>query len=95
MGKLGFIGGSGLYSIQNIEIIEEVEISTPFGAPSDKFIKAKFEDSIIYFLPRHGRDHSFLPSEVNYLANIYGFKKLGVDCLVSISAVGSLSVQLY
>ncbi len=94
MGKLGFIGGSGLYSIQNIEIIEEIELTTPFGAPSDKFIKAKFDNSIIYFLPRHGKDHSFLPSEVNYLANIYGFKELGVDSLVSISAVGSLSEDL-
>lgn len=94
MGKLGFIGGSGLYSVKNLEIIEEIEVSTPFGCPSDKFIKANFEGKEVYFLPRHGRNHSFLPSEVNYLANIYGFKSLGVDCLVSISAVGSLSEDL-
>lgn len=94
MGKLGFIGGSGLYSVKNIEIIDEVQVDTPFGAPSDKFIKGIYNDQEVYFLPRHGKGHRFLPSEVNYRANIFGFKKLGVDCLVSVSAVGSLSEEL-
>lgn len=94
MGKLGFIGGSGLYSVKNVEIIDEISVETPFGQPSDKYIKANYNGEEVYFLPRHGSQHSFLPSEVNYLANIYGFKKLGVDCLVSISAVGSLSEEL-
>ena len=76
MGKLGFIGGSGLYSVKNVEIIDEIAVETPFGQPSDKYIKAKYNGEEVYFLPRHGSQHSFLPSEVNYLANIYGFKNL-------------------
>ena len=94
MKKLGFIGGSGLYSVKGVEIIDEIQVDTPFGAPSDSIFKGFTEDCEVYFLPRHGRAHHLLPSEVNYRANIFAFKKLGVDCLVSVSAVGSLEERL-
>ncbi len=94
MHKLGFIGGSGLYSLKDIEIVSEHAIETPFGEPSDNYVLAKCKGLEVIFLPRHGRNHSYLPSEVNYLANIYGFKKLGVTSLVSVSAVGSLCEDL-
>lgn len=87
---LAFIGGSGLYDLPGIERVIEQEISTPFGSPSDKIITGIIDDKPIAFLPRHGKGHRFLPSEVNYRANIYALKKLGVTHIVSISAVGGL-----
>lgn len=87
---LAFIGGSGLYDLPGIENVEEHEISTPFGSPSDKIITGKIDEKPIAFLPRHGKGHRFLPSEVNYRANIYALKKLGVTHIVSVSAVGGL-----
>ncbi len=87
---LAFIGGSGLYELPGIENVQEKEIMTPFGAPSDKIITGEIEGRPIAFLPRHGRGHRFLPSEVNYRANIYALKKLGVSHIVSVSAVGGL-----
>lgn len=87
---LAFIGGSGLYDLPDIENIESQEISTPFGCPSDKIITGKIDGKPIAFLPRHGKGHRFLPSEVNYRANIYALKKLGVTHIVSVSAVGGL-----
>ncbi|APJ03018.1 S-methyl-5'-thioadenosine phosphorylase [Silvanigrella aquatica] len=87
---LAFIGGSGLYDLPGIENVEEQEIATPFGCPSDKIITGKIEGKPIAFLPRHGKGHRFLPSEVNYRANIYALKKLGVTHIVSVSAVGGL-----
>lgn len=90
MSKIGIIGGSGLYKIDGIKDIKEVSVNTPFGLPSDNFTIGNLEGKEVVFLPRHDRGHKILPSELNYRANIYGFKKLGVDRVLSISAVGSL-----
>lgn len=91
---LAFIGGSGLYEIDGISNLKEHEITTPFGEPSDKIIQGELNGKPIMFLPRHGRGHRFLPSEVNYRANIYALKKLGVSHIVSVCAVGSLQEEL-
>ncbi|MGY3803718.1 S-methyl-5'-thioadenosine phosphorylase [Pigmentibacter ruber] len=87
---LAFIGGSGLYDLPGIENVQEKEIETPFGKPSDNIITGEIDGRPIAFLPRHGRGHRFLPSEVNYRANIYALKKLGVTHIISVSAVGGL-----
>jgi 5'-methylthioadenosine phosphorylase len=92
--KLGIIGGSGLYDIEDIEDVEEREIETPFGNPSDSYICGKLNGHEVFFLPRHGHGHVLLPAEINHRANIYGFKVMGVDRVVSISAVGSLREEL-
>jgi 5'-methylthioadenosine phosphorylase len=92
--KLGIIGGSGLYNIDGIERSKWVKMDTPFGEPSDEFLCAQFSGVDIVFLPRHSRGHRLLPSELNYTANIYGMKKLGVDIIVSVSAVGSLRQEI-
>ena len=92
--KIGIIGGSGLYKIAGIKNIEETAISTPFGKPSDKYIIAEFYNEKIAFLPRHGVGHRLTPSELNYRANIYGFKKLGVEQIIAVSAVGSLKEEI-
>lgn len=89
--KLGIIGGSGLYSIEGLIHPKWIKIKTPFGQPSASYFLGKLFDREVVFLPRHGVNHQFLPSEVNYRANIYGFKKLGVNQIISVSAVGSLS----
>jgi 5'-methylthioadenosine phosphorylase len=96
MGKsiVGVIGGSGLYRMQGLEKIREVEVKTPFGKPSDKFVKAMLGRADIIFLPRHGEGHRWLPSEVNFRANIFGMKKLGVERIISVSAVGSLREEI-
>jgi len=93
-GKIGVIGGSGLYQIEGIEEVREVKVETPFGEPSDAFIQGKLHNREIVFLPRHGRGHRILPSEINFRANIYGLKKLGVEWIISASAVGSLKEKL-
>lgn len=87
---IGIIGGSGLYNIDGFAKTAEVEITTPFGTPSDYYIVGELNGITIAFLPRHGRGHRLLPAELNYRANIYGFKTLGVNHLIGISAVGSL-----
>ena len=91
---IGVIGGSGLYQIEGLEGTEWVTVETPFGAPSDQYLVGHVQvgerTAKLVFLPRHGRGHRFTPSEVNYRANIYGMKKLGVEWLISVSAVGSL-----
>jgi 5'-methylthioadenosine phosphorylase len=87
---IGVIGGSGLYEMKELEQVERVRIDTPFGAPSDEFVTGLLNGVQMVFLPRHGRGHRLLPSEVNYRANIYGMKKLGVTRIISVSAVGSL-----
>lgn len=87
---LGVIGGSGLYEIEGLEQVERISLETPFGDPSDSFIVGVLDGVRMVFLPRHGRGHRLLPSEVNYRANIYGMKKLGVNRLISVSAVGSM-----
>ncbi|MBF0504355.1 MAG: S-methyl-5'-thioadenosine phosphorylase [Candidatus Omnitrophica bacterium] len=90
MATVGIIGGSGLYQIEGIAKLKEVIVKTPFGAPSDKFMTGTLEGIPVVFLPRHGRGHRISPSEINYRANIYGMKKLGVEAIMSVSACGSL-----
>ena len=94
MAKIGIIGGSGLYKIDGLKDIREVGVDTPFGKPSDKYIVGSLEGVEIVFLPRHSRGHTILPTELNYRANIYGMKKLGVNQIISISAVGSFKKEL-
>lgn len=91
--KIGIIGGSGLYQMPELRDVEELRVDTPFGSPSDAFIIGTLEDERVAFLPRHGRGHRFTPTEVPYRANIYGMKLLGVERLLSASAVGSLQEQ--
>lgn len=91
---IGVIGGSGLYDFEGLEDVREERIETPFGEPSDLFVVGRFAEKTLIFLPRHGRGHRFTPSEVNYCANIYGFKKLGAQWLISISAVGSMREEI-
>jgi 5'-methylthioadenosine phosphorylase len=91
---IGVIGGSGLYEIEGLRRIKEVAVKTPFGAPSDKYITGTLGDAEMVFLPRHGRGHTLSPSEINYRANIYGLKKLGVEHVISVSAVGSMREEI-
>ncbi len=91
---VGVIGGSGLYEIEGLTDIEEIRVETPFGDPSDAYITGTLEGVKMVFLPRHGRGHRYLPSEVNYRANIYGMKKLGVQQIISVSAVGSMKEHI-
>ncbi len=91
---LGILGGTGLYEIDGIKIIEEIFLETPFGKPSDAFIIGELGGNKIAFLSRHGRGHKILPYELNYRANIYGLKMLGVKRIISVSAVGSLKQEL-
>lgn len=88
--KIGIIGGSGLYQMPELTDVEEMEVQTPFGNPSDKFILGTLEGERVAFLPRHGVGHRFTPTEVPFRANIYGMKLLGVERILSASAVGSL-----
>ena len=94
MSKVGIIGGSGLYNIEGIKNLKEVKVTTPFGSPSDDFMTGKLEGVEVVFLPRHGRGHFISPSEINYKANIFGMKKLGVNAIISVSACGSLKEEL-
>ncbi|MCB9548452.1 MAG: S-methyl-5'-thioadenosine phosphorylase [Myxococcales bacterium] len=87
---VGVIGGSGLYDIEGLTDVEEVRVETPFGDPSDSFISGRLGDVRCVFVPRHGRGHRLLPSEVPYRANIWGLKRLGAQHVISVSAVGSL-----
>ncbi len=91
--SIGIIGGSGLYNMKELTDIEEIKVDTPFGAPSDNYIVGTLGKKRVAFLPRHGRGHRFTPTEINYRANIYGFKKLGVHQILSVSAVGSLKLD--
>ncbi len=88
--QIGIIGGSGLYQMPELQDVEEVRVETPFGAPSDAFIVGTLEGVRVAFLPRHGRGHRFTPTELPFRANIYGLKLLGVERILSASAVGSL-----
>jgi 5'-methylthioadenosine phosphorylase len=90
LARIGIIGGSGLYSMPGFHAEKEVDIGTPFGAPSDNYIIGELEGHEVAFLARHGRGHRLSPSELNFRANIYGMKTLGVDRILSLSAVGSL-----
>ena len=91
--EIGIIGGSGLYSMPGFSDVHETEISTPFGAPSDPYVLGKLEGRKVAFLARHGRGHRILPTELNFRANIYGMKQLGVERILSLSAVGSLKEE--
>ena len=88
--QIGIIGGSGLYEMQGLHVLYEREVETPFGAPSDAYIIGEVDGVVVAFLARHGRGHRFTPSEVNYRANVYGFKLLGAHTILSASAVGSM-----
>lgn len=94
MTTLGVIGGSGLYQMSGMQKGEWVPVETPFGAPSDAYFVGEIDGVRVVFLPRHGRGHRLLPSELNFRANIYGMKKLGVERLVAVSAVGSLKKEI-
>ena len=92
--EIGIIGGSGLYNMAALTDSREVTLDTPWGAPSDAFVLGKLSGRNVAFLARHGRGHRIMPSNLNFRANIYGMKKLGVQWLLSFSAVGSLQEHL-
>jgi len=92
--RIGIIGGSGLYNMPGLEKSREVRLKTPFGDPSDAIVVGTLEGKRVAFLARHGRGHRFTPSEINYRANIHAMKQLGVERIVSVSAVGSLQEDL-
>jgi 5'-methylthioadenosine phosphorylase len=94
MSRVGVIGGSALYELENIVILKKKRVTTPFGDPSDEITIGKIHNRDVCFLPRHSRGHKTLPSEINNRANIYALKKLGVDVIVSVSAVGSLKENI-
>jgi 5'-methylthioadenosine phosphorylase len=91
--SIGIIGGSGLYEMEGLRVLEDLSISTPFGDPSDEFIIGEIDEQRVAFLSRHGRGHRRLPSELNFRANIHAFKQLGVETILSASAVGSMKEQ--
>ncbi len=91
--QIGIIGGSGLYQMPELKDVEEVRVETPFGSPSDAFIVGSLEGVRVAFLPRHGRGHRYTPTNLPFRANIYGMKLLGVERILSASAVGSLQEQ--
>lgn len=93
MSVLGVIGGSGVYDLDSFKVIEEINTETPFGKPSANIKKISFNKDEFYFIPRHGEGHRLNPSEVNYRANIYAMKNIGVENILSISAVGSLKEE--
>ena len=92
--KIGVIGGSGFYQMEGLSDMEEIDLDTPFGKPSDSLIVGTVEGKRVVFLPRHGVGHRLLPSEINVRANIYALKSLGVEWIVSVSAVGSLRSEI-
>lgn len=85
---LGVLGGSGVYGMDGVTLVKEHTVDTPFGAPSDAVAELSYEGKTFYFIPRHGKGHRYLPSEVNYRANIYALKSMGVSHLMAVSAVG-------
>jgi 5'-methylthioadenosine phosphorylase len=88
--RIGVIGGSGLYEMEGLTRVKSLKIQTPFGKPSGDYLVGTLSGKQIAFLPRHGRGHRIMPSDINYRANIYGMKKLGVERIISVSAVGSM-----
>ncbi|HXG64139.1 MAG TPA: S-methyl-5'-thioadenosine phosphorylase [Blastocatellia bacterium] len=92
--RIGVIGGSGLYQMEALKDVEEIYLDTPFGKPSDAFIVGTLDGARVAFLPRHGRGHVLTPTEIPFRANIYGMKMLGVEWIISASAVGSLREEL-
>lgn len=94
MGRIGVIGGSGLYNIDGLKNLRKVSMKTPFGSPSDKLMLGSLEGKEVVFLPRHGVGHRIPPSCINYRANIFAMKKLGVDRIISVNACGSLKEEM-
>jgi len=91
---VGIIGGSGLYEMDGLEVLREERVRTPFGEPSDRYVIGRLDGRPVAFLARHGRAHSLMPSELNFRANIYGFKVLGAEWVLSASAVGSMREEV-
>jgi 5'-methylthioadenosine phosphorylase len=91
--EIGILGGTGLYEIDGIKVLQEKTIETPFGKPSDSYVIGTLEGKKVAFLARHSRGHRILPSEINFRANIYGFKMLGVERIISVNSVGSLKEE--
>ncbi len=92
--SIGVIGGSGLYEMEGLTQIKALKIATPYGKPSDDYLIGTLHGKRVAFLPRHGRGHRVLPTDINYRANIYGMKKLGVERIISVSAVGSMREEI-
>jgi 5'-methylthioadenosine phosphorylase len=92
--RVGVIGGTGLYAVEGLRNAGEIRVDTPFGEPSDVYFKGTLGETELVFLPRHGRGHRLLPGEINFRANVFGMKKLGVEWIVSVSAVGSLREEI-
>jgi 5'-methylthioadenosine phosphorylase len=90
---IGIIGGSGLYDIEGLEDRQEIEVETPFGSPSDKLVTGLLAGRRVYFLPRHGRGHRILPTELNHRANIWALRSLNVRWILCVTAVGSLKEE--
>ncbi|MBM3253461.1 MAG: S-methyl-5'-thioadenosine phosphorylase, partial [Candidatus Omnitrophica bacterium] len=94
MSRIGIIGGSGLYKMEGIKMVKQVSVDTPFGKPSDELTIGKLEGKEVVFLPRHSMGHRISPSKINYRANIYAMKKLGVERVISVTACGSLKKEI-
>ncbi|MFB3883934.1 MAG: S-methyl-5'-thioadenosine phosphorylase [Thermodesulfobacteriota bacterium] len=92
---VGVIGGSGLYEMEGLEDVQTISLTTPFGAPSDSFVVGRVEGTKVAFLPRHGKGHRISPSSLNFRANIYAMKVLGVQSIIGVSAVGSMKESLH
>ncbi|MGH7247174.1 MAG: S-methyl-5'-thioadenosine phosphorylase, partial [Pseudomonadota bacterium] len=92
---LGVIGGSGFYNMPGLEQVEQIELDTPFGKPSDPYFRGRMGEVEVVFLARHGKGHRILPSEINFRANIFGMKQLGAEYLVSVSTAGSLKEEIH
>jgi 5'-methylthioadenosine phosphorylase len=92
---LGVIGGSGFYQMEGLERAEQIELDTPFGRPSDAFVRGTIGETAVVFLSRHGRGHRMMPTEINFRANVFAMKQLGVDHLISVSTAGSLREELH
>lgn len=91
---IGVIGGSGLYEMEGLTNVRKIRVATPFGKPSDDYIIGTLHGKRVAFLPRHGRGHRIMPTDINYRANIFGMKKLGVERIISVSAVGSMKEEI-
>jgi len=91
---LGIIGGSGFYQMPGLERVEQIDLKTPFGAPSDVYYRGRIGETEVVFLARHGRGHRLLPSEINYRANVFGMKQLGVERMISVSTAGSMKEEI-
>jgi len=92
---LGVIGGSGFYNLPGLEQVEQIELDTPFGKPSDPYYRGRLGEVEVIFLARHGKGHRILPSEINFRANVFGMKQLGAEYLISVSTAGSLKEEIH